>query len=104
LRRFPLEAGLSPHFRLAEEQGADAHALLDQARESVLPTVAPASIADLAGLVSADGFASLARQLDRTRERLKQALALPAPTLRAALRRAAGVTAETPEQLFAAAV
>jgi ATP-dependent helicase/nuclease subunit A len=104
LRRFPLEAGLSPHFRLAEEQGADARALLDQARETILPAVPPSDIEALAGLITADGFASLVRQLEHHRERLKHALALPAPALRAALRRAAGATAETPELLLQAAV
>jgi ATP-dependent helicase/nuclease subunit A len=102
LRRFPLEARLSPHFRLVEE--ADARAALDQAREQVLPTVPPTTIAALAGLISADGFAALVGLLERHRERLKQALALPAPALHAALRRVVGVTADSGEKLIADAV
>jgi ATP-dependent helicase/nuclease subunit A len=102
LRRFPLEARLSPHFRLVED--SDARDALNQARESVLPTVPQAAIAALAGLVTADHFATLVGALERHRERLQHALALPQPALRAALRRALGVTADTPEKLIAAAV
>jgi ATP-dependent helicase/nuclease subunit A len=102
LRRFPLEARLSPHFRLVED--ADARAALDQARESVLPTVPPEAIAALAGLVSADDFAALIARLQRDRDRLRGALALPAPALRAALRRALGITAESVEHLITSSV
>ncbi len=102
LRRFPLEARLSPHFRLVED--ADARAALDHARESVLPTVSPSSIADLAGLVTADGFANLVGLLQRHRERLRDATAMPHAALRAALRRTAGVTAESWEVLLASSV
>jgi ATP-dependent helicase/nuclease subunit A len=102
LRRFPLEARLSPHFRLVEE--ADARAALDQAREAVLPTAPPDAIAALAGLISAEGFAALVRLLERHRDVLRPALALPAPALRAALRRVVGVTADSAEKLIADAV
>ena len=68
LRRFPLEARLSPHFRVVED--ADARAALDAAREAVLPAVPQADIEALAGLVSADGFAGLVGLLERNRERL----------------------------------
>jgi ATP-dependent helicase/nuclease subunit A len=102
LRRFPLEARLSPHFRLVED--ADARAALDQARESMLPTVPPETIAALAGLVSADDFAALIARLQCDRDRLRGALALPAPALRAALRRALGITADNLEHLIASSV
>lgn len=94
LRRFPLEARLSPHFRLVED--ADARDALDQAREGVLPTMPPEAVAALAGLTSADNFGALLRQLDRQRDRLAAALALPPPALHAAIRRAAG--ARFPDQ------
>jgi ATP-dependent helicase/nuclease subunit A len=102
LRRFPLEARLSPHFRLVEE--ADARAALDQARESVLPAAAPDSVAALAGLVTADGFAALVSHLERHRDRLAGAFAMSPAALRAALRRAVGVAAESWEKLCAACV
>ena len=102
LRRFPLEAQISPHFRVVED--ADARAALDRAREACLPVVAPGLVAALAGLVSADGFAALVASLERNRERLRPALALPEPALRAALHRAVGVTATTDAALIAAAV
>jgi ATP-dependent helicase/nuclease subunit A len=88
LRRFPLEAQLSPHFRLVEE--ADARDARDRAREAVLPRVAPELVAGLAGLVTADGFASLVAQLERKRDVLTAALDLPSAALTAAFRRAAG--------------
>ncbi|NKC32307.1 double-strand break repair helicase AddA [Falsiroseomonas selenitidurans] len=73
LRAFPLEAGLAPHFGVAEE--ADAADLLAAAREAVLaaPAQAPALEA-LASLVPPDAFARLVAALDRDRERLAEAL------------------------------
>ena len=102
LRRFPLEAQISPHFRVVED--ADARAALDRARETCLPAVAAGLVASLAGLVSADGFAALVAQLERNRETLRQALALPEPALRAALHRAVGVSASSDTALIEAAV
>jgi len=62
LRRFPLEAGIAPHFRLIEEQ--DAAALLAEAREDMLTAArdgrnpalssALAHVADRAGEFSSD--------------------------------------------------
>ncbi len=90
LRRFPLEAGLSPHFRVVED--ADARASLEEAREAVLQSPDPAALDTLAGLVSASGFGGLVSTLQERRDRLGKALALPAPALLAALRRAVGAT------------
>ncbi len=90
LRRFPLEAGLSPHFRVVED--ADARASLEEAREAMLQAPDPSALDTLAGLVSASGFAGLVAALQARRDRLEGALALPAPALLAALRRALGVT------------
>jgi ATP-dependent helicase/nuclease subunit A len=101
LRRFPLEAQISPHFRVVED--ADARAALDTARETVLPAASPADIEALAGLVSADGFAALLALLERQRERLRPALALPPAALLAAFRRAAGATANSEAELIEAA-
>ncbi len=90
LRRFPLEAQISPHFRLMED--ADARAALDEAREEALPVADQAALATLAGLVGAEDFARLLAILESSRERLSTALAMPQPALRAALRRAAGLS------------
>jgi len=89
LRRFPLEAQISPHFRLMED--ADARAALDDAREAALPDADQAALATLAGLVGAEDFARLLATLESQRERLQTAFAMPQPKLQAALRRAAGL-------------
>jgi ATP-dependent helicase/nuclease subunit A len=102
LHRFPLEAQISPHFRVVED--ADARAALDRAREASLPAVPPAHVADLAGLVSADGFAALVSALEHHRERLQHALAMPAEWLQAAMRRAAGISAPSEAALIQQAV
>ena len=102
LRRFPLEAQISPHFRVVED--ADARAALDAAREAVLPNVPQADIDALAGLVSADGFAGLVGVLERQREKLRPALTLAPDALRDALRRVAGARAGSAAELIEAAV
>jgi ATP-dependent helicase/nuclease subunit A len=103
LRRFPLEAQISPHFRLMED--ADARAALDDAREAALPNADPAALATLAGLVGAEDFARLLATLETERERLQAALAMPQPQLQAALRRAAGLRGDADEDsIIAAAV
>ncbi|MEJ0048435.1 MAG: hypothetical protein WDN04_21715 [Rhodospirillales bacterium] len=76
----------------------------DRAREAVLPRVAPALVAGLAGLTSADGFAALVRQLERRRDSLRAALALPPAALAAAFRRAAGATHDSETALIEHAV
>jgi ATP-dependent helicase/nuclease subunit A len=86
LRRFPLEAEISPHFRILED--ADARAALDDAREAALPEADADALAILAGRVGADEFARLLATLEGRRDTLQQALALPAPALAEALKRA----------------
>lgn len=89
LRRFPLEARISPHFRLMEDE--DARSALDRARESMLPDSPPSDVAALAGLVGADDFGALTAELERHRHRLSAALALGRDARRAAFHRLAGV-------------
>ena len=88
LKRFPLEARISPHFQLVDE--SDARAALEQAREAALARADPALLEALAGLASAEGFAVLVAALEGNRHRLSAALALPEAALLAAFRRAAG--------------
>ncbi len=88
LKRFPLEARISPHFQLVED--SDARAALEQAREAALASADPSLLEALAGLVNADGFAVLVASLERNRHRLAAALSLPEAALLAAYRRAAG--------------
>ena len=102
LKRFPLEAHISPHFRLVEP--SDARATLEQAREASLPSADPATLADLAGLVNADGFAKLVAALEAKRDTLSAALALSSTALAGAMRRVLGVTAPSESELLSAAV
>ena len=89
LRRFPLEALLSPHFRLLD--GEAARVALDEAREASLLTPDPPALEVLAGLVTAREFGGLVGALQGQRGRLQRALALAPPALAASVRRAAGV-------------
>ena len=103
LRRFPLEAQISPHFRILED--TDARAALDDAREAALPAVDQAALAILAGRVGADDFARLLAILEGSRDRLQPAMALAAPALDQALKRAVGLPpASDSEAVLAAAV
>ncbi len=102
LRRFPLEARISPHFALLDE--SDAREALEQAREALLPVADPAVVAAVAGQVNADGFAALVRTLEGARDRLGPVLALSPAALEAAIRCAAGVTAPNAAALIAGAV
>ncbi len=74
LRAFPLEAGLPPQFTVLEE--ADAQAALADAREDVLGHAAggPALNA-LAGLISAERFGGLTRDIARSSGGLVEVLA-----------------------------
>jgi len=98
LRRFPLEAQISPHFQLVE--GADAAAALDDAREAALAEAYGeadrAALAQVAGLASAGQFAGLVEALRRDRGRLERAVR--AGPL--AQRRALGVTAASERELL----
>jgi ATP-dependent helicase/nuclease subunit A len=102
LKRFPLEARISPHFQLVET--ADARAALDQAREAMLPLADMAGLASLAGLINAEGFAALAARLEAERDRLGAALSLSPPELEAAFARVAGVSFPDEAQLVAASM
>ena len=105
LRRFPLEAALSPHFQLVDDR--DAEDALTEAREDMLAAAhAPemrAALERLAGLSSAEQFGRHVAALQSDRDRLDAALAL-GPALEAAQRRAAGVTAASDQEIVANAV
>ena len=96
LRRFPLEASLSPHFRLVDDR--DAEDALTEARETMLARAsAPkmrAALETLAGLASADQFGTHVATLQRDLPRLRDALEL-GDAIEDAQRRALGVTAAT---------
>ncbi len=102
LRRFPLEAAISPHFELVDERDADD--ALTEAREAVLAqSEAPGlreALASLAGLANADQFGTLVRDLSDDSERLTTALKL-GPDLERAQRRVVGVTAASESELLA---
>lgn len=94
LRRFPLEAGISPHFRLIEER--DALIGLREEQESLLsrlhegdPTLAEA-VDLLASQISADDLDQLLRQVDAARDRTEGLLLQDAAGLDVALRRSLG--------------
>ena len=89
LRRFPLEARLSPHFRVADE--VESGSVLRAAQEEMLagahdPERAQALMA-AAGSVNAKQFAALIHALMGDRQRLAAFLALPPDELAALQRR-----------------
>ncbi|MBM3566121.1 MAG: double-strand break repair helicase AddA, partial [Alphaproteobacteria bacterium] len=95
LRRFPLEAGVAPHFAVMDER--DAGEMLLAAREEVLARARAdeggalhAALAAVTRHVSEDGFAELMAALTDERTRLDRALTGfgSAPAAAAALRRA----------------
>lgn len=102
LRRFPLEAEVSPHFDLVEEVEAEAE--LRAAREAVLEDADPAAVALAAGLVRVEAFAALIRAMQGQRARLGPLLALPPAAQAAAVRRAAGVSVGSEAEVLAAGV
>jgi ATP-dependent helicase/nuclease subunit A len=89
LRRFPLEAQLSPHFRLVDE--IDAGIALREAREEMLAGAHTPqrrqALETLAGLATAERFGELVAQLQLDRERLRHVLDLGPEALEAGLRR-----------------
>ncbi len=105
LRRFPLEAELSPHFELMED--ADTALALDAAREAALagadPGLLPA-IADLACIASAAQFQGLLSELHNRAEALAPVLAMTGAARAAALRRACGCRVADRDTLIADAV
>ncbi len=104
LRRFPLEAQLSPHFQLIEDRDADE--ALREARERMLARAAAptqrSALEDLAGLTTLAGFGNLVARLRSDPARLAEGLALP--DLAAAQRRAIGVRFRDPAELIRDAV
>lgn len=105
LRRFPLEASLSPHFQLVDEN--DAEDALTEAREQMLARASTPdsqnALEQLAGLTSADHFGRLIATLQDHLPRLQGALAM-GPNLAAAQRRVLGVTVASAEAVIADAV
>ncbi len=105
LRRFPLEARISPHFQLIEDR--DAKEAMRDSREAMLGrargTPLEAALGKIAGLVTAEKFGALAAALAEDRERLARALAL-GDGLAQAQRRALGITAREAAEIRAAAV
>ena len=106
LRRFPLEARISPHFQLVDDR--DAADALSEAREDMLRDANHGPRQDalvaLAGLVGAAEFHDLLAALLARRDRLEAALRLGPDELEAAQRRVLGVTATDEAALLAAAV
>ncbi len=105
LRRFPLEAALSPHFRLVDDR--DAEDALTEAREQMLAHASSplmqAALEKLAGLASAEQFGRHVARLQTDLPRLQAVLEL-GEDLEAAQRRALGVTATSETDITAAAV
>ncbi len=102
LRRFPLEAGISPHFRVIED--ADAAAGLAAAREAALAEThtdqAGAALDVVAPLASPAQFAALVEHLRGKRDRLLAACAAGEQ----AQRRALGVVAASEHELLGSEV
>src|SRR5271156_85208 len=84
LRRFPLEAAISPHFQLAADRDADE--AMTEAREDLLASVRPrgtsnalsdleVSLRTLAGVASLDQFSKLVTTLKGNREGWRRARA-----------------------------
>ena len=105
LRRFPLEAALSPHFRLLEE--TDAGFALDEARETVLAEPSPPVLAALetaATLLPAAGYGRLLARLEAARGRLRRVLTLGPGERGTAITRAVGLRFGSQAEIIAAAV
>jgi ATP-dependent helicase/nuclease subunit A len=105
LRRFPLEAAISPHFQLVDDRDADD--ALTEAREDMLADagtpVLQSALRTLAGLASAEAFGGHVKTLQSDRRRLQSALDL-GDELERAQRRVLGVTAADDDALLADAV
>ena len=102
LRRFPLEAQISPHFRLADD--TDAAQSLRQSREAVLThtDTSESLLALLAEHATLDQFGRLSADLQRREPDVRTAAALGADLL-PALRRALGLGAADDDALIRAA-
>ncbi len=104
LRRFPLEAALSPYFHVVDDR--DAADALTEAREGTLggthTDAMRNALRTLAGLASAEQFGRQVDALQNEGERLTKALALP--DLAAAQRRALGVAGKSDADIIGNAV
>jgi len=104
LRRFPLEAAVSPHFQVVDDR--DAADALTEAREDMLAGAHTDAMRDalraLAGLATADQFGGHIDALQNERDRLRKALALP--DLAAAQRRALAVAGTSDVDIIRSAV
>jgi ATP-dependent helicase/nuclease subunit A len=96
LRRFPVEAQLSPHFGLLDD--IDAEAAWRDSREAMLEDAhteaSRVALTALAGLASAEQFGRLVREMQQDRDRLDALLALDPDQVAAAQRRVLGVAGE----------
>ncbi len=105
LRRFPLEAAISPHFQLVDDR--DANDALTEAREAVLARadspVMTQALATLAGLSTAEGFGDYVKTLKTNADRFQAAVRL-GEDLERAMCRALGVAAESDADIMTAAV
>ena len=106
LRRFPLEAEISPHFRLVEDR--DTAEALAAATESTLAhardTARLTPVDRLAGILSVSRFAEIVSALQAQRPKLEAGLGMPSVDLETVLRRALGITAKTEAELIAGCV
>ena len=112
LRRFPLEAQMSPHFRLLDER--DAAELLDGAKEQILTTARSGENDELADALKVitqhlheTGFPALLTSLASARGRLRRLLTRHgglAQTIRATQALLGVDDTTTPESLFEVAV
>ena len=104
LRRFPVEAALSPHFRLLDD--IDAEVTWRESREAMLEgahtEASRAALTALAGLASADQFGRLVQEMQQDRERLESLLALDPDDVAAAQRRVLGVAGDEAAVIAAA--
>ncbi|MDT7950276.1 MAG: double-strand break repair helicase AddA, partial [Acetobacteraceae bacterium] len=98
LRRFPLEARITPHFALVED--TDARLTMERAREAVLAAAPPDAVAVVAGHAKAEQFGTLVSKLDEQRTRMAPLLDLPEAALAAAIRRTAGADAKSEAALL----
>ena len=102
LRRFPLEAAISPNFRLVES--LDQATTLDRAREGVIVQTDPAALAGLAALATIGDIGKLVLALQAFLTRVEPLMALAEPRLAAAVRRQLDVQYRDEAALMAVAV
>ena len=92
LRRFPIEAQLSPHFTLADDRDTDE--AWQAAREEMLTEAAQSPLGafldDIAAWTKLDGFGRLVQQVARAPEKMAALAELPAATLLMSIRRVLG--------------